>query len=84
MTTGPRHSTYKTTTKEVPMNRNMMFLVFAAVLILGLIGAGLLLFFRPDASATFIGLLVTLLTTLTTTSVLFYGLSKQGTAIETI
>jgi hypothetical protein len=61
-----------------------MFICFSALAAIGLIGATVLAIHRPDASATFTSLIVTVLGLAATAAGTFYALGKQGEKIDTI
>jgi hypothetical protein len=64
------------------MNKTAAFLAFAGLAAVGLIGAVFLAIHRPDASATFTALIVTVLGLAATAAGTFYALGKQGEKIE--
>jgi hypothetical protein len=64
------------------MNKTAAFLAFAGLAAVGLIGAVVLAIHRPDATATFTGLIVTVLGLAATAAGTFYALGKQGEKIE--
>lgn len=66
------------------MNKTVMFVTFAILAALGLVGGVVIMVFRPDATATFVGLLVQVLGLVSIAGGTFYMLGKQGEKIEVI
>jgi hypothetical protein len=66
------------------MNKTVMFVVFAALAIFGLVGTVVLLIVRPESSQDFTNLLITVLGLATTAGGTFYALGKQGEQIQKI
>jgi hypothetical protein len=66
------------------MNKTVVFIAFAVLAALGLIGCMFILVYRPDASATFISLLITVLGLVTSAAVTFYGLGKANEKIDQV
>lgn len=66
------------------MNKTVIFITFAALAALGVIGTMILLIHRPDASATFTSFIVTILGLVSVAAGTFYGFGKQGEKLETI
>jgi len=66
------------------VNKTAMFICFSALAAIGIIGAVVLAIHRPDASATFTALIVTVLGLASTAGGTFYALNKQGEKIDTI
>ncbi len=66
------------------MKRTVVFVVFASVALVGLIGVLVLLIHRPDASATFISTLVTVLSLISVFAGTAYGLGKVNEKLETV
>lgn len=66
------------------MNKTVLFVTFAALAAIGLVGGLVLLIHRPDATATFTSLLVTVLGLVATAAGTFYALGKQGDKLEQI
>lgn len=66
------------------MNKTVMFVVFAALAIFGLVGTVVLLILAPESSREFTSLLITVLGLATTAGGTFYALGKQGQELETI
>lgn len=64
------------------MNKTAVTLAFIALAILGFAGAILVLIVRPEAAATAIGLVVTILGLASTGIVTFYALGKQGEVLN--
>jgi uncharacterized membrane protein YqjE len=66
------------------MNKTVMFVVFALLAVVGLGGSVVLLIVRPDATATFTSLLVTVLGLVISAAGTIYALGKQNETIQTI
>jgi len=66
------------------MNKTVVFVTFAALAAVGLIGAVVLAIHRPDATATFTGLIVTVLGLAASAAGTFYALGKQGEKLDTV
>lgn len=66
------------------MNKNIIFVSFAVLAGLGLIGCAVLLIVRPDATATFTSTLTIILGLVVTAASTFYGFGKQSEKLETI
>ncbi|MBO0983938.1 hypothetical protein [Rathayibacter sp. SD072] len=66
------------------MNKTVMFVTFAALAGLGLVGALVLSIHRPDATATFTGLIVTVLGLVATAAGTFYGLGKVNEKLDEV
>lgn len=66
------------------MNRTAVFLTFAALAAVGLVGAGVLLVVRPDASATFTAFVVQILGLVAVAAGTFYGLGKANEKLEVV
>lgn len=66
------------------MNKTAAFLAFAGLAAVGLIGSVVLAIHRPDATATFTGLIVTVLGLAATAAGTFYALGKQGEKIDVV
>jgi hypothetical protein len=66
------------------MNKTVMFVTFAVLAGLGIIGSAFLLVYRPDASATFGTQTVLFLGLVTSAAGTFALLDKQGKKIEQI
>lgn len=64
------------------MNKTAAFISFAALAGVGLVGSVVLAIHRPDATATFTGLIVTVLGIAASAAGTFYALGKQGEKIE--
>ncbi len=64
------------------MNRTVAFVVFAILAALGLAGSVVLHVFRPDATATFAGLIVTVLGLVSVAAGTFHALGRQGEKID--
>jgi hypothetical protein len=66
------------------MNKTVVFVTFALLALGGLAGGTFILLVRPDASATFVNLLVIVLGLVTSAAGTFYALGKQGEKIDEI
>ncbi|NRD25558.1 hypothetical protein [Frigoribacterium sp. VKM Ac-2836] len=66
------------------MNKTAAFICFSALAAVGLIGAVVLAIHRPDATATFTSLIVTVLGLASVAAGTFYQLGKQSDKIDTI
>ncbi|GAA0959176.1 hypothetical protein [Frigoribacterium faeni] len=66
------------------MNKTAAFIAFIGLAAVGLIGSVVLAIHRPDATATFTSLIVTILGLAVTAVGTFYALGKQGEKIDTI
>jgi hypothetical protein len=66
------------------VNRTVIFVTFASLAAIGIVGSVVLQLFRPDASATFTNLLVTVLGLSATAAGTFYGLGKANERLETV
>jgi hypothetical protein len=66
------------------MNKTAIFIAFAALAAIGLIGGVIVLAIKPDAIATFTTLIVTVLGLAATAAGTFYGFGKQNEKLETI
>lgn len=66
------------------MNKTVMFLTFALLAAIGLLGTVALLIFRPESATTFTTLLITVLGLATTAGGTFYMLGKQNEQIQKI
>lgn len=66
------------------MNKTVMFVTFSCLAGVGLLGCVILLVFRPEATATFTSLLITVLGLAASAGGTFYALGKQGEKIEKI
>jgi len=66
------------------MNKTAVFIVFAALAALGIIGTGLLLAFRPDATATFTAFIVQILGIAAVAAGTFYGFGKTNEKLEQV
>jgi hypothetical protein len=66
------------------VNKTVLFVTFAVLIALGIIGAVIILLVRPDSVGAFTTLLVTVLGLAVTASGTFYYLGQQGKQIETI
>jgi uncharacterized membrane protein len=66
------------------LSKNLAFAAVALIVLFGVIGAVLLFIFRPDATATFIQMIVTFAGILTSAIVLLYGLGKVQERIEVV
>lgn len=66
------------------MNKTVVFISFAALAAVGLVGSVVLAIYRPDATATFTQLIVTVLGISASAAGTFYALGKQGEKLEKI
>lgn len=66
------------------MNRTVMFITFAALAALGLLGSIVLLIHRPDATATFTSFVVQTLGLVAVAAGTFYGLGKANEKLEVV
>lgn len=66
------------------MNKTAVFITFAVLAALGLIGAIYLLVERPDATATFTSLLVQVLGLVAVAAGTFYGFGKTNEKLEEV
>lgn len=66
------------------MNKTTVFVCFSALAAVGLIGAVVLAIHRPDATATFTSLIVTVLGISASAAGTFYALGKQGEKLDAI
>jgi hypothetical protein len=66
------------------LNKTTVFVCFSALAAVGLIGAVVLAIHRPDATATFTSLIVTVLGIAASAAGTFYALGKQGEKLEEI
>lgn len=66
------------------MNKTVVFITFAALAALGIMGGVYLLAERPDASATFTNLLVLVLGLVVTAAGTFYGLGRANEKLDTV
>lgn len=70
--------------EEVGLSKTVAFVVIGILAALGLIGSTLLLILRPEAAATFIGQIVTVLGLVVTAAGTLYGLGKVTDKIEVV
>lgn len=66
------------------MNKTVIFVTFAILVMLAIIGSVVLLIVRPDASATFISQVVVLLGLVVTAAGTFYGFGKVQEKVDEI
>lgn len=66
------------------MNKTVSFVMFGTIAVVTLVGAFILIRERPDASATFINLAVTVLTMVAVAGGLSVAIGKQGEKIEEV
>lgn len=66
------------------MNKTVIFITFAALAAIGLVGSIVLYVFRPDATATFTSQLVVILGLVASAAGTFYALGKQGDQLKQI
>lgn len=66
------------------MNRTVVFLVFAVLVGIGLLGALFLVVYRPESSSLFVGYLVQLLGLTTVAAGTFYGFGKLNEKVDIV
>jgi hypothetical protein len=66
------------------VNKTVVFVCFSALAAVGLVGAVVLAIHRPDATATFTSLIVTVLGIAASAAGTFYALGKQGEKLDAI
>ena len=66
------------------MNKTILFIIFAVLVALGIIGSLVLLILRPDASATFVSQVVLLLGLVVSAAGTFYALGKTNEKLEVV
>lgn len=66
------------------MNKNVVFVTFAILAAIGLAGGVYIIAERPDASATFVNLLVLVLGLTTTAAGTFYALGKTNEKLAVV
>lgn len=66
------------------MNKTLIVVGFFILIGLGIVGAVVLLIFRPEHLASFIAAITTLLGIGSTAVIMIYGLGKQGQQLDTI
>ena len=66
------------------MNRTVIFVTFAALAGVGILGFTIILILRPDASATYTALLTTILGLVTLAAGQFYGFGKTQEQIKQV
>ncbi|PPI28208.1 hypothetical protein [Rathayibacter sp. AY1B5] len=66
------------------MNKNISLVMFGTIAVVGMVGAVVILRERPDASATFINLVVTVLIMAAAAGGLSVAIGKQGEKIEEV
>jgi hypothetical protein len=66
------------------MNKTAVFIAFTMLAAVGIAGATFIAIHRPDATATFTSLLVTVLGLATVAASTFYGLGKTNEKLDTI
>lgn len=66
------------------MNKTAVFITFAALAGIGIVGTLILIIHRPDATATFTSFLLTILSIVSVAAGTFYGFGKQGEKLEQI
>lgn len=66
------------------MNKTVVFITFACLAGLGIVGSVVLQLYRPDAAVGFTNLLVTVLGLSATAAGTFYGLGKTNERLETV
>lgn len=66
------------------MNKTVLFVTFACLAALGIIGGLVLMIHRPDATATFTNLLVLILGLVVSAAGTFYALGKTNDKLDTV
>lgn len=66
------------------MNKTVIFIVFATLAALGIVGAIVLLLHRPDATATFTAFVVQILGIAAIAAGTFYGFGKTNEKLEEV
>lgn len=66
------------------MNKTVIFVTFAVLAALGIIGSVVLLIHRPDATATFTAFVVQILGIAAVAAGTFYGFGKTNEKLETV
>jgi hypothetical protein len=66
------------------LNKTVVFVTFAVLAGLGIAGGVFIMVHRPDATAAFTTLLITVLGLVTTSAGVFYGLGKANDKIEEV
>ena len=66
------------------MNKSLLFVTFAVLAAIGLAGGIFIVAERPDATATFVNLLVVVLGLVTTAAGTFFALGKTNEKIEEV
>lgn len=66
------------------MNRNLVFIIFALVVGIGIVGMTLIILIRPDATATMLNSLVILLGLLSGFAVTAHGLTQLTKKVEQV
>lgn len=66
------------------MNKTVIFITFAALVAIGLVGSLILTIHRPDATATFVSQVVLLLGLVITAAANFYALGKTNEKLEVV
>ncbi|WP_029259748.1 MULTISPECIES: hypothetical protein [unclassified Microbacterium] len=66
------------------MNKTIIYIVFAVLAALGIVGTLALLFFRPDATATFTAFVIQILGIAAVAAGTFYGFGKTNEKLEAV
>lgn len=66
------------------MNKTLISIGFFVLIAIGMVGAVVLIIYRPEELASFIGAITTLLGIGSAAVITIYGLGKQGEQLETI
>jgi hypothetical protein len=66
------------------LNKTAVFITFAVLAGIGIVGTLTLTILRPDATATFTSFLLTILSIVSVAAGTFYGFGKQGEKLEQI
>jgi hypothetical protein len=66
------------------MNRTVVFLAFASIALVGVVGIILIIHLRPDATATLISAISQILGMVSAFAVVAYGLGKLNEKVDTV
>jgi hypothetical protein len=64
------------------VSKNLVFSVFGGIVIVGIIGLAYIAVERPDATATFAGIIVTFLATVSSFAITVYGLGRLNEKVD--
>ena len=64
------------------MSKNLVFTVFGLIVIVGICGLAYIAVERPDATATFAGIVVTFLATVSSFGITVYGLGRLNEKVD--